>query len=69
MQAELDAISCVEPNVEKRLDRIFARAGALYGGNYRKFFEELDASNAETIQEKDLRISPESLSCREHDGE
>jgi hypothetical protein len=64
MQAELDSISVVEPNVEARLDRIFARVGVLYAGDYRKFFNDLDATNTETLIESDLRIPIEALSCR-----
>jgi hypothetical protein len=68
MQAELDSIS-VEPNVEARLDRIFERVGFLYKGDYRAFFNDLDAENADTLQESDLRIPHEAWSCRASDEE
>jgi predicted glycosyl hydrolase (DUF1957 family) len=64
MQAELDSI-CVEPNVEARLDRLFDRVGVLYAGDYRAFFEDLDAANpTEVLREADLRIPIEAVSCR-----
>lgn len=68
MQAELDSIS-VEPNVEARLDRIFDRVGVLYDGDYRQFFNDLDAANAEPLRESDMRIPLEALSCRMSDDE
>jgi hypothetical protein len=60
MQQELNAIS-VEPNVEARLDRIFDRVGVLYGGDFRRFFNDLDAANAEPVRECDLKVLPEAL--------
>ena len=68
MQTELDSIA-VEPNVEARLDRIFARVGDLYAGDYRRFFNDLDAANAEPLRESDLRIPPQVLACRSSDDE
>lgn len=64
MQAELDSIS-IEPNVEARLDRIFDRVGVLYAGDYRAFFNDLDAANSEALRESDLRIPLEAMTCRE----
>lgn len=68
MQTELASIS-VKENVDARLDRIFERAGILYKGDYRAFFEDLDAMNDERSRELDSWISVEDKSCRLNDDE